>query len=380
MLFPDKINILHIVHNYTIGGAEVVLANLCKHSSPEINNLICSLTSPDEAFIKKHKEQQVISLNKKPGNDFAVINRIKVIIREHKIHIVHAQGWATYLEGLIPTKILSKKRPKFIFAFHGKTIEDVLSGIPLRRRLAQRIASYFSDKIIAPSIDMATDYMRTFGVAKNNIQVIYNGIEIDRFSTKVDNAKEKIGIHADNFIVGFVGRLDRVKNLEGLIQVFSIFLEQLTSSQQSRSVLLLIGDGEERLKIEKLSTELGLSQNIIFTGRSDKIPLYLSAMDVYIQPSFYEGHSNTIIEAMAASLPVISTDVGGTHEIIDHETTGFLYQPDDYQGMADILSELYNSSSLRQKIGERGRKTVSSNFSVEKMVAGYEQLYKELLL
>jgi glycosyltransferase involved in cell wall biosynthesis len=102
-------------------------------------------------------------------------------------------------------------------------------------------------------------------------------------------------------------------------------------------------------------------------------------MDVFIQPSLYEGHSNTIVEAMAASLPVISTDVGGTIEIIDNGENGFLFSPYDHQAMGKAMLACYSSRSLRARIGVAANKTVVHQFSVERMVREYEKLYVTLL-
>ena len=378
--YNNRINILHLVNQYSIGGAEVVLANLCRHSSSNINNIICSFNAPDETFVKSQGAlQTVVTLQKRVGNDFRIIPSIISIIKQHNINIVHAQGWATYLEGLIAAKINLQRKCKFIFAFHGKTIEDIKFGIFLRRILAKKAASYFTDKIIAPSNNMADDYCKTFRISKKRICTIYNGIDLNHFAKKVPNAKEKIGINANNYVVGFVGRLDPIKNLTGLFTTFNMFLKKLSHSSRKNITLLLVGDGEEKNKLKKLSQQLGLENQIVFFGPSNNVPRCLSAMDVYIQPSLYEGNSITIIEAMAASLPVISTDVGGTSEIINNDVDGFLSQPDDYACMANKLFDLYNSPSLRQKIGTAGKMAVYSKFSVERMVEDYEQLYNNVL-
>jgi len=128
-----------------------------------------------------------------------------------------------------------------------------------------------------------------------------------------------------------------------------------------------------------MKDEMGLSDQIVLKGRSDDIPLCLSAMDVYVQPSYYEGHSITILEAMGMGLPVISTRVGGTPEIIKTGENGFLFNPDDHQSMAEMIYKLYNDNALRDGMGAIAKKTVKERFSVEQMTKEYESLYAELI-
>jgi glycosyltransferase involved in cell wall biosynthesis len=374
-----NINVLHLVHRYAIGGAEVVLANLCKHSSKNINNIVCSFSKPDNDFIATHRPQNIISLDKEVGNDTSLIKKISTVINQYNVDIVLAQGWATYIEGLIAAKVTSGRKCKFIYAFHGKTIEDVQQGIPFRRRIAQKLASYFIDKLIAPSREMIEDYLETYAVSAKVAEVIYNGVDIQQFSIKSAFAKHEIGLTDDIFVAGFVGRLDPVKNVVGAIKAFQFFQEKIEKGARLKVKLVLVGDGPERGHLEKFVKENALEDSVIFFGKSNQVAKYLSAMDVFIQPSLYEGHSNTIVEAMAASLPVISTDVGGTIEIIDNGENGFLFSPYDHQAMGKAMLACYSSRSLRARIGVAANKTVVHQFSVERMVREYEKLYVTLL-
>src|SRR5690242_1404868 len=104
----------------------------------------------------------------------------------------------------------------------------------------------------------------------------------------------------------------------------------------------------------------------------------MAAMDAYLQPSFYEGHSLTLLEAMASGLPVVSTSVGGTPEVVASGRNGYLHRPGDYPAMASSLVELHDSPSLRRTLGASGRRTVEERFSMPAMVSGYERLYREL--
>lgn len=372
--------VLHLVHKYAVGGAEAVLGNLCNYSGDRIKNKILSFTDYDHGFAYFLTDDiQIVSINKKNGNDFRVPNIISKQIDSYRADVVHAQGWATYIEGLIAAKLLSKRRCRFIYAFHGKTASDVQNGMSHRQKIAQKIASIFADAIIAPSYHMAEDYAGMTGVSRDKVNVIYNGIDINRFKQKFQNTRLKIGLNENDFVIGFVGRLDPVKNLTGLIQVLDLFLNEIKPSERSHIKLLIVGDGIEKNTIIRLAKEKCLTDNLVLLGRRDDIPACLTAMDMFIQPSLYEGHSNTILEAMISKLPVISTHVGGTPEIIVNGENGFLFKPDNYTGMAEKILSLYHSPDLCKSVGLAGKMTVQKKFSVERMVNEYEKLYQKLL-
>ncbi len=372
--------VLHLVHKYTVGGAEAVLGNLCNYSGDRIINKIISFTDYHPDYARSlNGDTQIVSINKQEGNDLSVPKNILKQINSYRADIVHAQGWGTYIEGLVATKMLCRRRCKFIYAFHGKTASDVNIGISQRQKIAQKIASAFADAIITPSYQMADDYANLTGVRRDMVRVIYNGIDISSFNLELQNAKLNIGLHENDFAIGFVGRLDPVKNLTGLIHVFDMFLNKVHKTKRHKIKLLIVGDGSEKDKVSKLTKEMQLTDNVILLGRRDDIPFCLAAMDIFIQPSFYEGHSNTILEAMMSGLPVISTLVGGTPEIIENGKNGFLYDPDNYCGMAGQILSLYGNSELCKSVGMAGRKTVINKFTVEKMVDQYKNLYNDLL-
>ena len=372
--------LLHLVHAFQTGGAEQVVLNLIEHGSADIENFVCSFTQPNElAGRLSGSATQFRCLNKRPGNDPAVVPRLARIISELGIDLVHAQGWGTYLEGLLAAKLFAKRRAAFVFAFHGKTLEEARRGMPLRRRLAQRAARWLTDAYVAPAAHMAEEYARGVGIQPGCVHVIPNGIDTSRFRFGRDDAlRNTLGLHAESFVVGFVGRLDPVKNVRGMLQAFAMFLRELAQDAPGAQ-LLIVGDGEERLAAQQAASALGLRDKVIFAGARQDVPGCMAAMDVYLQPSFYEGHSLTLLEAAASGLPVVSTAVGGTPEIVEDGRTGYLHPPDAYAAMASSLRWLQRNPQLRRTMGELGREKVVRRFSVETMVRGYEQLYRVLL-
>lgn len=254
------------------------------------------------------------------------------------------------------------------------------NGIPWRRRMAQRVAAGFTDAIVAPSRQMAKDYAATIGLSPRQVQVIYNGIDLSLYGRQFADARSRLGIEKDEFVVGFVGRLDPVKNLDGLFRAFANAVQKTTSTGSSRQFrLLVVGGGPALTELQQLARQLSIEQNVSFLGMRNDVGLCLSAMDIYAQPSFYEGHSNTILEAMAAGLPVISTNVGGTPEIIKHNYSGLLYSPNDIQRIAEAIFTLWQDESKRDELAQAGTQVVKQKFSVETMVKAYDDLFCRLI-
>jgi len=375
MHVSQSITVLHLVHCYSIGGAEAVINYLCRYSPTHINNIVCSFQEPgDDAFRMYGSSTEIACLHKRPGNDARAVWRLSSIIRDNRVDVVHAQGWGTYIEGLLAAKMFSGRSCRFVYAFHGKTITDVQNGIPWRRKAAQRLASFFTDAIIAPSCQMAEEYAMTNGLVPDRVAVIYNGIDLNRYGSHICDARYRLGIPGEDFVIGFVGRLDKVKNLVGLLHAFRIALDLSSLSLR----LVVVGDGREMARLKALAEKLDMKNRVTFLGMRDDIPVCLSAMDIYAQPSFYEGHSNTILEAMAAGLPVITTDVGGTPEIITHQKNGLLFQPEDYRGMAESMVWLAENIEERCNLVDAARETVRQRFSVKAMVDSYTELFTKL--
>jgi glycosyltransferase involved in cell wall biosynthesis len=371
------VKVLHLVHAFQTGGAERVVLNLIDHGSPDVRNFVCSLTGPNDlATQPPMRGVPFRCLDKRRGNDPAVVPTLARMIAESGIDVVHSQGWGTYLEGLVAAKVFAKPRPAFIFAFHGKSIEEARRGMPLRQRLAQRAAGWLTDAYVAPAESMAADYARSTGVRRERIRVIHNGVDTARFGFGSGTAvRRSLGIDADEFVVGFVGRLDPVKDIRGLVETFSIFLRSHEHAALTAR-LLVVGDGQELPLARRAAASL--DARVVFAGSREDVHHCMAAMDVYLQPSFYEGHSLTLLEAMASRLPVVSTAVGGTPEVVASGRNGYLHQAGDYMAMASSLMRLYDSPSLRRTVGESARSTVAEQFSIAAMVSAYERLYGEL--
>ena len=371
-----EIQVVHLLHKLTFGGTEQVIANLLNHSGPKAHHFICSFYECDEAFRKEisNWENQTFSLHKKDGNDLSVPLKLARFCRENSIDIIHSLGWGTYAEGLLAS-ILNWRTTRFIHSFRGKTMEDTVH-IPRRRLLAQKFFSLFCNAIIVPSDVSRQEYASMIGINTDKISIIYNGVDTSKFNRSNSNyLQNELNLPQEALVIGSVARFDPVKNIDGLIHAFA----GMSPASREGCRLLLVGDGPERERLEQEAKSLHVRDQVVFAGMSSEVEKFLRLMDLYVQPSHFEGVPNAVLEAMAAGLPVLATNVGGVPEIVQHEKTGLIVPPKDQAALSQAMEHLIANEGLRRTLGSQGAQIAASKFSIQKMVADYEGLFERII-
>lgn len=368
-----KINIAHLVHSFNMGGIENGIVNLANNLNRDrYNHLIVSFTDIGDFQSRiSFNNTRVVTINKEPGNDLKAILRLAKLFKQHEIHIVHARGWATMLEGIVSSKLA--RVPVVVYGFPGKTYEDSL-GEPIARIIIQVLLLKAVDGVVTYIQDMKNDMHINLKVPERKIKLIKNGVDLSQFTLDQNCMKKELNIAENEFVIGAIGRFDRVKNYSTLIKAFLLF-----AKTHDRLKLVMVGDGDEYDSLKKEILESGHADQISLLGKRNDIAALLNCFDVFVQPSFYEGLSNTILEAMAMGLPIIASNVGGNRDIIHHGSNGLLFHPDDVHGLTSSLEEIYKNNGLREHMGKLNRKTVLHEFSLSEMVKHYDHYYRSLL-
>ena len=231
-----------------------------------------------------------------------------------------------------------------------------------------RIASLFSSVVVAVSEDCARLAMTEEGVPATRLRMIHNGIDTEAI-TPPDLTEGRLGRRAIS-----VGRLAAVKDLGTMLKA----VQRVTKSFPDFR-LQLVGDGPERESLQSLVGDLGLGASVEMLGERRDIAERLTESDIFVQSSVSEGLSLGLLEAHAAGLPIVATDVGGNAEVVLHGTTGLLVPPRDPAKLAEALMELLADPDRALAMGHRGRLRVKEEFDLRKVVQRYEELYLELL-
>jgi glycosyltransferase involved in cell wall biosynthesis len=230
-----------------------------------------------------------------------------------------------------------------------------------------RLAALLSDCVVSVSADAAHVARELERVPAHKLRLLRNGIDVSAFS--VGSSKAKTGQR-----VIHVARLNIIKDQPTLLRAARLVADALPGFR-----LDIVGDGPERAALLALRNELQLQEHVAFLGERADVPELLAAADVFVLPSVGEGLSMTLLEAMASSLPVVCTDVGGNPEVVAAGETGLLVPPQQPAALAAALLALLRDPARARRLGAAGRHRVEVEFDVRRVVASYEALYRALL-
>lgn len=209
------------------------------------------------------------------------------------------------------------------------------------------------------------------GFREEQIMQIPNAVEVSSFTDPDCFTTEH-----DPLVIGFCGRIREVKGLELLIQALSSFDQKKTS----KVVVKIAGDGNYRSAIEQLAVDLGVANKVEFLGVVKDVPNFLKGLDIYVQPSYAEGLSNSVLEAMSASLPVIASRISGNVDLVEHNATGYLFESGDSLELTQHLESLINSRQNRLRMGRKGKARVFDGYSAESVSGRLKELYANAVI
>jgi glycosyltransferase involved in cell wall biosynthesis len=268
--------------------------------------------------------------------------------------------------GSILAKVFGK--PSIVkFTGSGITGEVTTSTASIFGRIKLIILDIFTDLVVCTDKKIKTELINV-GYKESKIQVVPNGVDIELFAPQIKK------IISGPVKVLFVGRLEEVKNIPALLNAWKAVIAK------ERAELTIVGGGSKKVELILLAGKLGINNSVKFVGEQKDIKSYLVASDIFVLPSFAEGVSNSLLEALACGLAVIASRVGGSIDLIKNGESGYLFEPNDHAGLAQKLINLAQDSDLRRSFGLKARENISKNYSIESIRAKYIKLYDELLV
>jgi sugar transferase (PEP-CTERM/EpsH1 system associated) len=370
-----RIRVMHVVEALGVGGGiENGLANLIDRMDPaRFEHIVCAVFRLGPQLDRYTPDKvRVVCLNQKARRLAIQVGPLAKAIRELRPEIVHSRNWGT-LEAVMAGRLV--RHCSVVHSEHG--VETDPSAEPPRRNWLRRAAFEMADRVFSVSYQLRDLLARRTGFSEGKIQVIHNGVDLARFqpdSATRQRFRNERGIAADAFCIGCVGRLNRIKDYPTMLKAM-----ELAGNECAALHLLIAGSGPERAGLEELlAANPGIRGRVHFLGTTDRIPEFLSAIDAYVLPSLWEGISNSLLEAMAAGLPVIATDTGGNPEVVVDGESGLLFPVGDVSRLADRLLLLLHQPALCKQIGEAALERIRRHFSLDAMVQSYEKLYSAL--
>jgi len=363
----------------TFGGSGVVATELGK-ALADHGHQVHFITYNQPArldFFSENLFYHEVSVSKYPLFDYppyelALASRLVDVVRFEKLDILHVHYAIPHASAAFMAKQILLTYGIYIpvvTTLHGTDI--TLVGKDRTYKPVVTFSINKSDGVTAVSEHLKRDTYEFFEI-ENDIKVIPNFIDLNRFSLKAkDHFKkaiapegEKILVHTSNF--------RKVKRTEDVVKIFAKVLEKIPSK------LLMVGDGGERSDCEQLCRDLGVGDDVRFLGKQDAIEEILSVSDLFLMPSQSESFGLAALEAMACSVPVISTNAGGLPELNLDGVTGFLKDVGDVQGMADSAIYILEKESRLETFKENALAR-AKEFDLAKILPQYESYYVEVI-
>jgi glycosyltransferase involved in cell wall biosynthesis len=363
----NKVRVMHILPDFGVGGAEKLVLDLMKYQSKEEFEVSAvSLFAKTNSIYDKEIEGmglKVIYLDKKPGIDISMFKKIFLLLKKYRPNVINTHRYVIRYV-LVPSVIL--KVPVKVHTVHSIATKE-LDKIGL---LIQKIAYRFFNFIpISITETVRESIKKVYGYS--NAPLIVNGINIDKYSKKVNHLKNTGDLQTINLI--HVGRFTKAKNHKLLIEIMIILKNKYKNIK-----LNLVGDGELFDEINYLVKEYNLSSYVNFLGHRNDIPDLLADNNIFLLTSNWEGLPLVLLEAMAAGIPIISTDVGGVKDIIKHQYNGFLVKPDNANDFVEVLDYILKNKEIRDTVVKNASNFIK-NYNIKNTQKEYEKLYIRLL-
>lgn len=364
--------LLLVVHSLTLEGAQRVVFQMACDLSAEFRVGICCLDSRGPLWDECASNGiECFCVEREPGWRLRNFLKISAIIRSFKPEIVHAHQYTPLFYSVV-AKILSISKAKILFTEHGRHFPDI---VRLRRKLANQLLRRLTAKSTAVSKATGASFRRNEWWS-DAVEVIYNGIASRDHPPKRSDKSllAELPIKASDKVVGFIGTLRAVKNPDFLLRVFDRITDTFPETH-----LVFIGDGPLRKELEQTAGAGVGKGRVHFLGYRNPIEPYYAAIDLLVVPSFSEGASLAILEAMDNGVPLVVTDRGGSPELVEHQVSGIVVPVNDDSALESAISGILNDPWLAERLSSSARQRVRERFSFEQMIDGYRRIYRQML-
>jgi glycosyltransferase involved in cell wall biosynthesis len=385
-----RVKVLRVIARLNMGGPALHVAYLTEGLTKrgyDTTLVSGSLARGEDsmAFVADAHGVEVVRIDElgreiSPLRDLLATIRLARLIRRERPQILHTHTAKAGTVGRVAALLAGTRRPPIIVhTFHGHVLRGYFG--PLRSlffRLLERRLAAGTTALIAVSPQVRDDLVALGVAPRERFVVIRLGIELDERVTPEQNGRGEsrryLGIPGDRFAVGWIGRMTAVKRTDDVLVAFKRLRDGGVDA-----VLCMVGDGPDRLQLEQRAHELGVARDTVFLGYQEDVAQFYAAFDALVLPSVNEGTPVSVIEALAAELPVVATRVGGVPDVVRDGEDGFLVEAGATGDLADRLAQLARNPALRARMGKQGRERVLPRYAVDRLVADVDELYRSLL-
>jgi glycosyltransferase involved in cell wall biosynthesis len=365
-----KVRVLHLITRLPIGGAERMLLGVLRnldHASFE--SVVCCIQERGELAAEVEAlGVPVICLGfmSRGGHDRRVVPALRRLVRDQQINVMHTHLYHANLYG----RLAAIKEGVPVIA----SVHNTYSRTKWHRRLLNRFLARRTYAITAGSVEVERDLIEIDGIPPEKVLRLSNCIDLARVSTAlpVADAKARFGFNPQDSVIGTVGRAEEQKGQIFLIEAFAR-VRAMPGKESMK--LLVVGDGRLLPRLKDDAVRLGVAEHCRFPGNIALLADVYRAMDLFVLPSLWEGLSLALLEAMAAEVPVIATDVGGSREVLGEDQFGVVIPSKSAGAIANAVNRVFADPAAAAIRASAGAEHVSANFSVKSLAARLSALY-----
>lgn len=361
------IRILYITPNFTIGGTEGQILNIATNldRSRFVANVISigSNQGQRELYAKRGVETGIFRIT----DFFSIVEFIKV----RKIDVVHSfyygnfSGWELVASKLAGVKIFITSRRNM--GYWRKA----------RHAVFDMFRNNFTDVVIANSYAVRERTITDEKIHPSKVIVVYNGVDFSKYSLDKETEdasrmRARIGIKADEKVVGMVSNIKNIKGYEYFLAAAKIIKER-----GHKIKFAVAGEGSDEERFKRIVDEYGLRGSLVSLGLCKDVSSVFAIIDIFMYSSLSEGFSNVILEAMACGKPIVATDVGGTSEMLKDGYSGMLVPPRDAESLARATINLLENEKMADNLAANVKSEVAEYFRIEECVSQYEFIYED---
>jgi len=387
---PERVKVLRVIARLNMGGPALHVAYLTaglRDRGYDTTLVAGTLARGEDSmgFVADELGVDVVRIEElgreiSPFRDLLATMRLARVIRRERPQILHTHTAKAGAVGRLAAVLAGPARPPVIVhTFHGHVLRGYFGPVRTRFFLAlERWLASHTTVLIAVGPQVRDDLVALGVAPPERFAVIRLGIELEERVRPQDDGRAEtrryLGVPADRFVVGWVGRMTAVKRTDDVLESFRRLREGGVDAS-----LWLVGDGPDRERLERRASELGVIRDTLFLGYQEDVAPYYAAFDALVLPSANEGTPVSVIEALAAKTPVVATRVGGVPDVVREGEEGFLVDAGDTEELAERLTRLARDPALRRRLGESGRGRVLKRYAVERLLDDVDRLYAELL-
>lgn len=364
--------VLQLISSSGYYGAENMLLNLIGNdeatASQNLLAVFYNRHQPNTELYDRAKRRGIAAelIHCQGRIDWRGVRDIRRLVRAHNIDVLHTHGYKADLYGYLA----ARREGKPVVA----TCHNWLAGGAMLAiyNFLDRIALQRFDAVGAVSETIA-EKLLSLGLRCERVTVIPNGIDVHAFDVAPSPATPGTQARKEQ-VIGVIARLDLQKGFVYLLNAVATLRHSFPALR-----LLIVGEGPDRARIEQMVSGHNLGGLVTFAGQQSDMPGVYAAIDIFVLPSLNEGLPMTLLEAMAASKPIIATRVGAVATVVTHGETGWLVEPADEAGLTNALSHLLADGELRRRLAEKARAHVEQHYTAAAMIQQYLAMYRKVL-